>query len=336
MNTEELKIIESAVAVLDNIPILKGKYKYELITGENIQIKLHVNNNVLIYSVFARNELRAEQLPRVQSATGKGNTLVLANHIHSNLREQLVTNNIPYIDCNGNVYLYEENLYILINTNKKNDNIKILPGRAFTKTGLKVVFNFLLNERLLDMSYRHISEDTGVSLGNITNIINALKVQNFVVEETRGGLKLANKKQLVERWVTYYEHTLKPSVELGTYRFENEEELKNWRRIPLDTKTTVWGGEPAANLLTGSIKPERLTIYTDEYPNELMKHYRLVKDPEGYITVCARFWKYNRYRNAHIAPSLLVYADMLCSGKLKNIELAEKIFDDVLKADLQM
>lgn len=48
-------------------------------------------------------------------------------------------------------------------------------SKAFTKTGLQVVFQLLLDETLVHRPYREIAAKTGVALGNVSNIIKGLR-----------------------------------------------------------------------------------------------------------------------------------------------------------------
>lgn len=332
MNTEELNITYNILDSLEHNPILVGKYNYVLNPTDNNNIKLNILNHTINTPFYVRTEVRAQHLPRIINSKGIASPLLLAQKIYPDARHELVMNDIQYIEGNGNIYLHDENFYILINTNKTNVNTKISAGRAFTKTGLKIIFNILLDERLLTMPYRQISETTGVSLGNVTNILNALRVQNFIINDTAGKPKLNNKKQLIEKWVDNFEHVLKPAIEIGRFRFQNENDRLDWRRMPLDSKRSVWGGEPAGNLMTGTIKPTTLTIYSNETRNELANNYRIIRDPDGDIKVYGKFWEFNRYKNSYIAPPLLVYADLINSMNTNNHKVAAEIFDNVLSS----
>lgn len=330
MNEEQLKIIYTALDSLDSNPLFSGIWKYVVDTAEHIKLNLYIGDTTLNYSVFSRKELRAQQVQRITNLPGWDKTIVIAGKIYPDAKEQLVTNKIPYIEANGNIFIAEKNTHIWIDTNKSSAIKRVSGNRAFTKTGLKVLFHFLLNEAYLDMPYRQIASETNTSLGNITNIINSLKQLNFIREDAMGKLTLANKEQLRDKWIDSYEHELKPAMEMGTFRFESELDMQNWRRIPMENNNTVWSGEPGGHLLTGMLKPNQLTIYTNLNRNELTNQYRMVRDPKGNIKVYSKFWAYSRYRNAHTAPPLLVYADLLNSGVPANIAAAQRIFDDVL------
>ena len=318
MNEEKLKIIYIALDSLETNPLFKGMWKYVVETNERIEISLYIRDLTLKYIVEARSELREQQIAKLLSAPNIKQLIVIADKISTNAKQALVTNNIAYIESNGNVFIPQKELYIWIDSNRPRAVSKGTSGRAFTKTGLKVVFHFLLNEAFLDMSYRQIARETNTSLGNITNILNALKELHYLETGPDGKLKLKQKMQLTERWIEQYEHRLKPAIEIGTFRFEAEDDYKNWKRTQLENKKSIWGGEPAGHLLTGMLKPEKLIIYSLENRHDLIKNYRLIRDESGYIKVYRKFWTYDDYRST-VAPPLLVYADLLNSLKILRI-----------------
>lgn len=329
MNEEKLRIIYMALDSLDTHPLFKGMWKYMVNATESIEINLYIRDLSLKYLVEVKKELRLSQVPRLLQHPNPDKLIVVAEKIYPDAKQQLVANNIAYIECNGNVFIPQKELYIWVDTNKQKVNIKSSSSRAFTKTGLKVVFHFLLNEQHLNLPYRQLAELTKTSLGNITNIINGLKALDFIKMGEDGLWQLRNKKQLVDKWIDQYEHELKPNLEIGTFRFASEDDYQNWRRIPLEAKKTLWGGEPGAHLLTGMLKPQKLTMYSLENRTDLITNYRLVLDPLGYIKVYRKFWNYDAQKST-IAPPILVYADLLNTGDSKNLEAADRIFDNVL------
>ncbi len=333
MNEEKLKIIYVALDGLESNPLFRGMWKYVVDVKERIKISLYIRDLSLNYHVEARKELREQQVVKLLTDPNIRELIVIADRISAEAKLALVVNNIAYIESNGNVFIPHKELYIWIDTNKTRAIAKGTAGRAFTKTGLKVVFHFLLNEAFLDMSYRQIAKETNTSLGNITNIINALKELNYLETTADGKHKLRQKRQLAERWIEQYEHRLKPAIEIGSFRFQSEDDYRNWRRTQLQTRMSVWGGEPGAHLLTGMLKPEQLIIYSLENRNDLIKNYGLIRDESGYIKVFRKFWTYDDYRST-VAPPLLVYADLLNSGLANNEMAANRIFDDVLKNKL--
>ncbi|MFX8984348.1 hypothetical protein ABTN17_20385, partial [Acinetobacter baumannii] len=84
---------------------------------------------------------------------------------------------------------------------KNTTETKEKTGRAFTKTGLKLVFHFLLNEAFINLTYREMAHRTGIGFGNINIIINDLKEQGFLLQVNKQEYKLNNKKELLQRWM---------------------------------------------------------------------------------------------------------------------------------------
>lgn len=106
----------------------------------------------------------------------------------------------------------------------------------------------------------------------------------------------------------------------------------NWRNLPLDYKVTHWGGEPAADLLTGNLNPEILTLYTTEDRMDIIKKYRLIPDNKGKILI-RQFWK-DKEEYKPTVPALLVYADLALQNDNRLIETAQKVYNEYLQANL--
>jgi hypothetical protein len=105
----------------------------------------------------------------------------------------------------------------------------------------------------------------------------------------------------------------------------------NWETLTFDTTKTVWGGEPAADLLTNYLRPEKFLIYTQENRMELIKNYKLMPDKNGAVEVLDMFWKTDE---GQTAPPLLVYADLILEGGKRNKETAEKIYHEYIQPNL--
>ncbi|MBK6680696.1 MAG: hypothetical protein IPG53_12015 [Ignavibacteriales bacterium] len=61
--------------------------------------------------------------------------------------------------------------------------------------------------------------------------------------------------------------------------------------VSIDSNDTAWGGEPAGGLLTNYLKPEMLTIYTEEPILSLIKKMKIVSSRDGNIFVYQNFGK---------------------------------------------
>jgi hypothetical protein len=256
--------------------------------------------------------------------------LVIARTIPTRLKEGLQKLGVNYIDAAGNAFINHDPLFIWIDGRKEMYRIPDLKAKPISKAGLKVIFQLLLNEDYINETVREIAKTAEVSLDTVHKTIKGLKELQFLIPLNNHTLQWNKKRELYDRWMTEYEIRLKPGLHVGNFRFLNEKEFLNWKKMGFKSKLTKWGGEPAGELLTGFLKPEKLTIYTMENRLDLVKNYRIVPDPKGYIDIYDRFWKVDE-PGKHTVPPLLVYTDLVNTGNRRNLETAEKVYEQYLQ-----
>lgn len=88
--------------------------------------------------------------------------------------------------------------------------------------------------------------------------------------------------------------------------------------------TIVWGGETAAEVYTGFLRPEINTVYTWADRETAMKTLHLMPDPTGKVLLFEAFWKKPK-EHTGLAPIKIVYADLMGTGDSRNIETAERL-----------
>lgn len=253
--------------------------------------------------------------------------LLVAQNIFPKLQEQLKEHQINYLDLQGNAFLKNNNLFIHIQTPKKKAYREETGNRAFTKTGLKVLFHLLINPELINENQRTIKEETGVALGNIPKVLDGLKETGHLLDKNKNEFLLINKKELIDRWVEGYETRLKPNLKKRTF-----EARLPWQEIQLNEKIAVWGGEPGADLLTHYLRPEKYLLYTNEDQANLIRNYQLKPKTGGNVEVREMFW--NAAYNQTTAPPLLIYADLMIAGGKRNIETAQKVYHEYIEPQL--
>jgi hypothetical protein len=334
MNNQEQRIIDKAIDNLQTSTLIKGKWKQKGIPTLDGILSLTFANEVSTYNVEIKGELRNQALPKIYQQNEQHKPFMLvASRISPAIKKQLQAHNVAYLEANGNFYLKENNKFFWIDTHEPLKIEMDNRSRAFTKTGLKVLFEFLQNPALINQTYRQIAEKTGTSIGNISNIIQGLKQENFIVSVNKNTIKLTNLETLINKWADGFNKNLKPDLLIGTFRFLKEDNLLAWKNLALDTTRTVWGGEPAADLLTNYLHPAEFTLYTDESRNEIVLHYKLIPSKEGNIKVYEKFWEEND-STQKTAPPLIVYADLMANSDRRSIETAKKIYDEYLQNQL--
>jgi len=291
-------------------------------------LDLMINGQKHSFTIEVKREIRSHQLPKIEDEFRKHkNFMILANRIFPNVKEELVNKQIPYLEANGNFFIKQRNIFIFVDTQKPVKSIKTKGNRAFTKTGLKVLFYLLQHKEHINLTQRELAEKTGVGLGNIPQVIEGLKETGFLIPLNNRAWVWQNRKLLLERWVAEYGTVLKPKLRRERYNFQG-----NWKHIHLNHELTVWGGEPAAESLTNYLRPEKLILYTKENRTSLMRNYRLIPNPDGEIETFEMFWQPDKQQT--YAPAILVYADLLLEGGNRNSETAEKILNEYIKPKL--
>ncbi|HSZ87161.1 MAG TPA: type IV toxin-antitoxin system AbiEi family antitoxin, partial [Puia sp.] len=236
---------------------------------------------------------------------------------------------LNYLDTAGNTCIKTKEIFILIEGNKQNKIDIDKTAKAFSKTGLKVVFQFIHEQESINDTIRDIGDRTGVSLDTVHKTIQALRQMRYIIPVTKGKWIWNNRYELFEKWVNEYAAKLKPGLHVGNFRFVKEENFNKWKQLKL-FRSTCWGGEPAGELLTNYLNPETLTIYTTEPKADLIKNYKMIADPNGHIRVYQKFWS-DAIQEKNTAPMEIVYADLINTGNKRNIETAQKIYDQYLQ-----
>lgn len=257
--------------------------------------------------------------------------ILIADLINPKMREVLRENKIDYIDGRGNAHLDLPQIFIFIEKNvRENDHkLPVQAGRLFGTGGLKIIFGFLVLDDLLNKPYRDIADYTNTALGTVKNTIDQLKINGFIFYINKDTLKLTNKKKLMDRWITGYEEKLKNTLLINKYNFRNQK----WNELNFNGQT-LWGGEPAAEILTQYIVPQIFTIYTAEKPEDLIRNYQIIPEQNGEVYVYERFWNFELKDFNKTVPPLLIYADLLQTAEPRNLETAKKIYDRYLQDKL--
>ncbi len=329
MNPQE--IIHNALHNIKTKANIIGKWKDTVdknrIDGE---LKLKIENLAIHLFTDIKTEIRTIHLDKIEELAKEYHPfIVVAQRIFPKIKEELRNRNIAYLEANGNIYLKEKGLFLWIEANNNLEIKDKTTNRAFTKTGLKVVYQFLLNEEWINYTYRQIAGETNTGIGNINNIFTGLKQEGFLLQ-LKDQYKLENKKKLLERWLMEYDKRLKPTLTMGTFRFLKEEDFYNWKKLQLQNGKTWWGGEPAGDIFTNYLRPEKLTIYTTETRSDLMKNYRLVPDTNGNVKIFKKFWEYDEVNGKMVHP-LLAYTDLINKEDRRCTETAQKIYDEYLQ-----
>lgn len=325
---KEAEIIDLA---LSNItPPLNQRAKWEKHDHRDLDayVTLDFPDGALKFNTEVKYEVREHVMRTLRYLKDEfPDFLLIAYRIYPKYRQLLHDMGINYLEANGNAFIQKNGKFILI------DKFPPLKGdteesnRAFTKTGLKVFFQLLVDNTNLFVSQRELAEQAGVALGNIPLVIKGLKTVGLLLKRNDFNYQWSNKQEAISQWIIGYRTTLKTTLLQGKYRLPND---IDWRDVNLPTRKTMWGGEPGADLLTNYLRPERFTLFTDLKKNDFIKATRLMPDPNGELEVYKTFWEIGNEVEKCVPP-LLVYADLIINGDKRCLETAQIIHERYLE-----
>lgn len=290
-------------------------------------LEFKVNNRNQLFNVELKNDVRIHQLQKIEADFHQNeNFLLVANRIFPTIKEELRQKGIAYLEANGNIYLEKGDILLFVDTQKPINIEKNKGNRAFTKTGLKVLFYLLQHKEAINLTQRELADKTDVALGNIPQVIEGLKETGYLIALNNKTYVWESRAALLERWIAEYGTILRPKLRKDKYALKGQ-----WQNLLFNNNKTLWGGEPAADLLTNHLRPEKFVIYTMENRMELIKNYRLMPDNNGELEVMEMFWK---PEDGKTVPPILVYADLMLEGGKRNKETAEKIYHEYIQPNL--
>lgn len=224
------------------------------------------------------------------------------------------------MDFAGNCLISAGGIYVNIQGKKANVPIPT-NDKTFNEAGIKLVYYFLSDKENISKSYRAIAQETKLSLGTITNVINELIANKFVSSSGKKRIVI-NRDELIEQWQQAYNRVLKPRLLIGKMKFISREAAMNWREIALPYNT-IWGGESGANIIDDYLQPEIFTIYTDKTISALLATRSMAPASDGHINVYKKFWTIKD--SSITAARLIIYADLMGSGNSRCLEAAQRI-----------
>ena len=258
--------------------------------------------------------------------------LLAAPHVDAQTAERARELGMGFVDQAGNAHLRGPGLFVFVAGRRapRMPRPNRAP-RAFTPAGLKVVFAALLRPRLLEAPLRDIAAATGVALGTVAAVLDDLISRGYVAAEGAGERRLLAPERLAEEWTLLYPVRLRPKLVVGRYAAPGP---TWWERARIPPQRAVWGGEVAADRLTGRLKPARQTLYVWGAPDQIILANRLRPDDRGDVEILEAFWEPaedGEAAPADVAPPLLVYADLMATGDPRNVEVARLVREGHLR-----
>jgi hypothetical protein len=256
-------------------------------------------------------------------------TLLVAPYITEATAARCRELHLPFIDEAGNAYIDAQGLFVYVTGKRRPTHVRLTPDfRALTPAGLRIVFTLLNNPDMVNAPYREIAKAARVALGTVGEVLTDLEHRGHLAPEKPGPRRLLEPEKLRDEWVTHYPIKLRPKLNARRYTGPKHDW---WREKEIRQHNACWGGEVAAEKLTGYLKAARVTLYVDGKPDALILANRLRPDVNGEVEILEAFWTIGEGGQIpDIAPHLIVYADLMATTDPRNIETAKMIHDKYL------
>ena len=296
-----------------------------------------INNTQFV--VISKSEIRASnrgivlsEIENLKKVTKKP-IIAIAKFIANDIAKEFKEKGINYIDRAGNTYIKHGKLLIFITGQKIEKTTNYNQSRAFQESGIKLLFQLLTQPDDLQLSYRSLAGKTGIALGSVSIIMQELEDLKFVIK-AKNKRHLKNKEELLERWIMAFNDVLRPRLFKKRFRFPNNESYNLWQKLPINeiNGRNIWGGEPAASILTKQLQPQNFTIYTNEGWQPVASALKLIPDTNGDVEILSMFWQEDEEKEKlNITPTLIILAELMSSGKERNIDTANLIIENELQ-----
>ncbi len=292
-------------------------------------VRIRHGGQEVLYAVEVKRGLRPATLggALLQLERLGDTALLVADYITPPLAEELKTRGVAFIDTAGNAYLDRPPLFIWVKGEKPLTRLEVPreTGRAFRPSGLRVLFAVLCQPAIVNRPYREIAKHADVAHGTVGWVMAEMPKMGYV-GVVGGKRRLMHPERLLQQWVDAYARTLRPKLLLGRYRAET---LDWWAKLEPLNYGLVLGGEAAAARLTKILRPGTLTFYGPKVEPRLLLDQRLKPDPAGNVEFLKRFWAFENNMPG-IAPTVLVYADLLTIGDARALEAARQLQGEIL------
>ncbi len=277
----------------------------------------------------------------LDAANGADN-LVISDYVNDEEAEKFRESNINYLDNVGNAYLNIPPIYVLIQGKKPRDSYALdRASKLFTETGLRVILALLINESLLNSSYRRIADHAGVSMGTIGWVLRELKSQGFTTYK-KGRYAWALRVKLVKMWVDEYP-ALREKYSFGRYFTQDS---NWWKTADLSRYEGVLGGDVTASKTVREFTPSNAEVFVGKHKQtQFIRDLGLIPASEierlgakiaeqGLIQVevLSKFWGHESSKDlfTNRVHPILTYASLMDSWNPKSRELAAKVAREFL------
>lgn len=224
------------------------------------------------------------------------------------------------VDVEGNATIRLPGLVIQVEGRRGSaDQRSVAPRGRWGPAGVRALLVILARPGMAgDWRVRDLAEASSVSVGSAQTVLARLRRERYLDDDGlhRGG-------QLLDQWVGDFAADSAAHRVLG--RFEYRPAWWHGHEDVLATAGASLGGESAAQAMGLPLRGGTSVMYVAKPSalRDVVKAARLRRDATGGIIARGRWWQ--SFDATWLAPSPLVYADLLASDEPRQMEVAEEL-----------
>ncbi|MBC6993948.1 type IV toxin-antitoxin system AbiEi family antitoxin [Neolewinella lacunae] len=294
---------------------------------------LHTAHAIKIPFIVKR-QLTAAEVDGLKSLNKK--VLIVFDKATDAEKERLRKENLSYLESSGNAFLNCDGFFLFIDTEKGAPGASDKAGKAFSKTGLKIIYSLLSNTDVTETNYRNLADLSGTSIDSVGRVLRELVSDKYLVKTGNRGYKIVDQSRLLNDWAILFNKVLRPSLKARAFDFQDSStELRSL--LGQDTGGLI-GGELAAESMDNHLISRKATVYVAGSFVDFALKNQLKPTKNGRITLLEKFW--NRSDNywelsEFLASPTLVYADLLNDPSPRNLEAATLLLNRNLHEPVQ-
>ncbi|MDT9593002.1 type IV toxin-antitoxin system AbiEi family antitoxin [Nocardioides zeae] len=264
------------------------------------------------------------QLPRGRRP-GAGD-VIATEHIATRTAERLRADERFFVDASGNAYIRLPGFLLDVRGRPRRTPARPVTGRAFTRSGARVLFALLVRPELAGTPVRRLAALSGVSIGTTSHVLDDLRRGGHLSSD---GGRLLHLPRLAELWLATYQTTIRPHLQSARAAGPD---LEWWREQAGPPDVALSGGAALARA-GAPVTPSVALVYGTPPWAEIRRHARLRREEPWNVELRERFWSTELCDDPYLAPALLVYADAISGDDPRVATAAEEMWED--HADLR-
>jgi hypothetical protein len=335
MNLNE-QLLDTCIEHLNALPGIQAKLGRSsrsiapvlTITSPIDRIQYHCETKSLSTSTVG---LVISQLQRFRDSGDR--PLLITRQVPDSVIDQLIEQDLEFVDTAGNLYLNSPATYALIR-GKRIPKSPAAISKTLTTNGFKLIYVILQDPDRLTANHRAIAQEAGIAASSVGLILKQLEEMQYLQRKRNGDYQLLDYPKLLHRWELGYVERLRPKLFLGRFSPLNGEliaQLTQTLTQQAEEQKFLIGGELGAAIATDYLRPQNVTLHIQENHRPLLVKLRLKPDTQGSITLLQQFGTANKQpESAILADPRLIYAELMMTGNDRLRETADRLLENTI------